>query len=334
MANTNETNVICPNCGARVAIPSHEHLVSGVCIAKDSGPGNVYLQLEDRRSQLEERGIDTTNYFSIKSPTGNDVLMKWENGVPRKADDDDPVVVAIRKAYVPNRRLFRRWVMAQMFRGLSQNRGGFTSWMKRHGYLYTWKQVIEEFRVQVGLFHDDKENYAMRSRWFNKNVLYYMCVDYIAQLEKYIESRPVRSCKRRPYKRIFSKNIFVDEIESKLLAPMRQLADRICQSALPGDLYRLAKEFRDLFPGCNEPGFKQCYAWQEGYKGAGAYFTLRNLIMFHGCVWRGCTGQDDSLRKLDEYAVNCEGYEMLGALKVVIRDNNIDIQKKMAEWKK
>ena len=331
----NETNVICPNCDAKVAIPSHEHFVSGLCIGKNSGLGNVYLKLEDdRKQQLEQRGINTTNYFSLKSPDGNDVLMKWEDGVPIKADDNDPVVVAIRKAYVPNRRLFRRWVMAQMFRGLSQSRGGFTSWMKHHGYLYTWKQVIEELRVQVGLFNNDKENYAMRSRWFNHNVLYYMCVDYIEQLENYIESCPVRRCKRRPYKRIFSKNIFVDEIENKLLEPMRKIVDSIHHSTLPYDLYRLAKEFRELFPSCNDPRFKQCYAWQDAYKGSGAYFTLRNLFMFHGCVWRGCVGQEDSLRKLDEYAASCEGYEMFGALKVVIRENNIDIKAKMAEWKR
>lgn len=335
MANLNETNVICPNCGARVAIPNHEHVVSGMCIAKDSGIGNVFLQLEDRKSQLEANGVDTSNYFSIKSPGGNDVLMKWENGVPKKADDDDPVVVAIRKAYVPNRRLFRRWVMAQMFRGLSFN-GGFTPWMKAHGYLYTWKQVVEEFRVQSVLMSNDSENFLMRRRWFNRDVLRSMCEDYISQLEKYIESRNIHHCNGKPYKKIYSRNFFLDDIDAVILQPLRNILEQVKVTRNPHDLYLLAKSFRNTFVGNHDPNFEQCRAWQDAYKGSGAYFTLRNLIMFHGCVWKECESIDDSLKALDEYCNyhHCEGYEMLGALKAVIEENNIDIKAKMAEWKK
>ena len=338
--SVNETNLICPNCGAKVAIPKHEHHVSGMCIGKDSGLGNVYLKLEERKEQLAQRGIDASKYFSI-NVNGSDVLMKTdENGVVVQVGDDDPVVIAIRKAgSVPNRRLFRRWVMAQMFRGLSfkgwrGNAGGFTEWMKCHGYFYTWKQTIEELRVQSVLYRNDIENFRMRNRWFNNDVAYAMCADYIRQLKDYIESRGIHRCKRVPYKRIGSNNVFLSDIEPKVMRPLRNAANEVYRASSPSELYNAMRKFRQCIPHVTELGFQQCREWQDAFKGSGAYFTMRNLIMFHGCNYVGCGNYDESLRELDKYATRCEGYELLGALKRMLRQNNIDIEKKMAEWRK
>lgn len=340
VTESNETNLICPNCGAKVEIPKHEHHVSGMCIGKDSGLGNVYLKLEERKEQLAQRGIDASKYFSIKTPNGGDVLMKYDdNGVVVQVGDDDPVVIAIRKAgNVPNRRLFRRWVMAQMFRGLTfkgwRGDSGFTAWMKCHGYFYTWKQTIEELRVQSVLYRNDVENFRMRNRWFNKEVAYAMCEDYIGQLKDYIATREIHRCKRVPYKRIGSRNVFVSDIESKIMRPLRNAAYAVRCASSPSDLYCAMREFRHLIPHVTELGFQQCREWQDAFKGSGAYFTMRNLIMFHGCNYVGCGNYDESLRELDKYATRCEGYELLGALKRMLRQNNIDIEKKMAEWRK
>lgn len=336
-----ETNVMCPVCGAKFAISENEHVVSNaVVIGKDSNLGNVFLRLEDdRKAQLERRGIDTSKYFSISSPKGDDVLMRWgDNGQPEMVDENDPVIVAIRKAgSVPNRRLFRRWVMAQMFRGLSFEgwRGdhGFHSWMKWYGYHYTWKMAVEEYRVQAVLYRKDEENFRMRNRWFDKGVALAMCEDYIAQLRDYVKRVRVRHCKRVPYKRIGGKNIFVADLYNKVFNPLEIAKRKVAQSATPRDLYDALCDFVRTMP-LNGSHFKQCYEWQDAYKGSGAYFTMRNLIMFHGANYVGCNGYDESLRKLDEYARDCYGYEMLGALKEMIRQNGIDIRAKMAEWRK
>lgn len=339
--SVNETRVLCPNCGAEVQIPKHEHAVSGMCIGKDSGLGDVFLKLEDRKQQLAERGIDASKYFSIKSPGGVDVLMKWgDNGAPEQVADDDPIVIIIRKSgNVPNRRLFRRWVMAQMFRGLTfkgwrGNAGGFTEWMKCHGYFYTWKQTIEELRVQSVLYRNDEENFRMRNRWFNKDVAHAMCIDYINQLDEYIASREIHRCKGVPYKKIGSRNVFISDIDFKILRPLREAARRVHNATTPSELYNAMRDFRQLIPHATELGFQQCREWQDAYKGSGAYFTMRNLIMFHGCNYVGCGNYDESLRELDKYATRCEGYELLGALKRMLRQNHIDIEKKMAEWRK
>ena len=339
--SVNETRVFCPNCGAEVQIPKHEHAVSGMCIGSDSGLGNVYLKLKERKEQLAQRGIDASKYFSIKSPGGVDVLMKWgEDGAPVQVADDDPVVIIIRKAgSVPNRRLFRRWVMAQMFRGLTfkgwrGGESGFTAWMKYHGYFYTWKQTIEELRVQSVLYRNDQENFKMRNRWFNRDVAFAMCKDYIKQLEDYIASREIHRCKRVPYKRIGSLNVFVSDIDGKIMRPLRNATCDVRNANSPLALYNAMRKFRQCIPHATELGFQQCREWQDAFKGSGAYYTMRNLIMFHGCNYVGCGNYDDSLRELDKYATRCAGYELLGALKRMLRQNGIDIEKKMAEWRK
>ena len=336
-----ETKVFCPKCGAEVKISKHEHVVSNaVVIGKDSNLGNVFLQLEDdRKQQLERRGIDTSKYFSISSPKGDDILMRWDdNGNPVAVDENDPVIAAIRKAgNVPNRRLFRRWVMAQMFRGLSFQSSywgnGFTHWMKTKGYHYTWKQTIEELRVQSVLARNDEENYRMRNRWFNRGMAIAMCNDYIEQLKAYVDARPTHKCKGVPYKKIGSRNVFVSDIENKVFWPLRKALNKVKESTGPFNLYVAMGEFYCAMPLKNAH-FKQCYEWQDAFKGSGAYFTMRNLIMFHGANYVGCHGYDESLRKLDEYARVCYGYEMLGALKEMIRQNGIDIKAKMAEWRR
>ena len=40
------------------------------------------------------------------------------------------------------------------------------------------------------------------------------------------------------------------------------------------------------------------------------------------------------VKYLEASIPRCEGYELLGALKRMLRQNNIDIEKKMAEWRK
>ena len=339
-----ETNVICPVCGAKFAISEHEHVVSNaVVIGKDSNLGNVFLTLEDdRKAQLAKRGIDTSKYFSISSPKGDDVLMRWsDDGTPEKVDDNDPVIIAIRKAgNVPNRRLFRRHITAQMFRGLIadyywNHAKGFTAWMKHHGYPYTWTMTIEEFRVQAVLARKDEENFCMRNRWFNReSVAIAMCDDFLAQLRDYVDNRTIHKCKGVPYKKIGSTNVFLSDIENKVFAPLEEARFDVICSYTPQELYESMCRFYKAFPFKPQWGtFKQCDAWQDAYKGSGAYFTMRNLIMFHGAKYVGCNGYD-SLKELDKYAEKCEGYQMLGALKEMIRQNGIDIKAKMAEWKK
>ena len=83
---------------------------------------------------------------------------------------------------------------------------------------------------------------------------------------------------------------------------------------------------------------KQADAFITAYKGSGSYYTMRNLIMFHGARFMKNgrkMSETDSLKELESKAnlYDEEGWRMLGVLKQLINDNNISVQGKILEWK-
>ena len=144
--NGQNTTVVCPVCGAEFAIAEHEHMVSGMAIGKDSGLGKVELPLakkgnipnkaDARLEALRKAGVDTTNMFAMQSASGDGMLVRVVDGVPSMIDDSDPIYAALAKGgTIPDRHLFRRWVMSQMFHMLAT--GDFTQALHRKGYEYT-----------------------------------------------------------------------------------------------------------------------------------------------------------------------------------------------------
>lgn len=49
-----ETKVVCPKCGASIAIPEHESFTAGIAIGKDSGLGTVTLPLESENNSISK----------------------------------------------------------------------------------------------------------------------------------------------------------------------------------------------------------------------------------------------------------------------------------------
>jgi hypothetical protein len=78
-------------------------------------------------------------------------------------------------------------------------------------------------------------------------------------------------------------------------------------------------------------------AWIDAYKGEGAFYTLKNLVMFHGCgikvdkfdVRYGMGAVAFLNEKLNEY--KGEGWRMFALMKKVIADNNFDFYARMNE---
>jgi hypothetical protein len=78
-------------------------------------------------------------------------------------------------------------------------------------------------------------------------------------------------------------------------------------------------------------------AWFDAYKGEGAYYTLKNLVMYHDCYivssrgekLTGCKAVNFLNGKLDEY--QDAGWRMFALMKKVIADNNFDFKARMEE---
>ena len=80
----------------------------------------------------------------------------------------------------------------------------------------------------------------------------------------------------------------------------------------------------------------KCRAWIDAYKGEGAYYTLKNLIMFHNCgvmdiygmhFLYGTAAMNELNMRLKDY--QGEGWRMFAFMKKVIADNNFDFAKAM-----
>ena len=345
VTNTNDTRVICPVCGSEFDVLSeHEHKVkNATVIGVDSGLGTIVLPVSKRGEALEAAGIDASKYFSIKLPTGGEQMMKMsDDGKAVPVTQDDPIIQAILGAgTVPNRSLFRRWIMSQVFHGLvydGYSGRGFTAWLKSRGYCYQWKMLIDELHVQSRLYGKDMENFRARNRWFDKALAVTMAGDYIEQLRKDANSRPQHKCKGVPYVTVDYMHYFVSDIEKKLIAPLWSHIRLIEKAKTAAELEQAVLNFWHAAP-VKSWDYVQCQEWKDAYKGAGAYFTMQNLLRFHGCTFpKDNDFYSRSRRGLDalEEAANCysngEGWRLFGLMKQMIGENSIDIKAKMKQW--
>lgn len=289
---------------------------------------------QERINALKKAGVDTSNLFAM----GEGMVVRVVGGIPTQVFDDDPVWKAIMEAgTVPDRRLFRRWVLAQTFYML---RHDYTTQMKWKGYEYTWRMVEEELRVQAKLHGHDIENFTLRNRFFNKAVVLGMIKSYNEDVRDYVNKLKVRHCKGVEYKRIYGRDVFVEDIDTKVYAPIRLAEFKVEKATTPKALYEAVRALNKARVPMHN-GTTQSPSWVDAYKGAGAYFSMQNLIRFHGMKLhkpntRSYTtlSGENAIDFLNECSTQKHGWELLGMLKEAIKYNGIDIAKKMKEWEK
>lgn len=310
-----------------------------------------------RLEALKAAGVDVSKYF----PLGDDQLIKIENGTAVPVDMDDATIDAVGKqivegGYVSNWKLFRRWVMSQMFHMLRQmetDKLTFNEVLQKKGYEYQWRMLEDELYAQVKMSeHGDFDNAGARNRWFNGDVASDMATDYISKLRKYVDDNLIynvkkdkdgnekktykHSCKGNPYVRLQNKDIFVADLERKVYTPLREIANEMAAVPTYKQLYDAVHKFNKNRKHL-EWNTKQADAFINAYKGSGAYYTMRNLIMFHGARFlKGGRKMSEaaSLKELESKAKSYDGqgWRMLGVLKQLIKESNIDIQGKINEW--
>lgn len=282
---------------------------------------------QERLDALKAAGIDTSNLFAV----GEQMVVRMKDGVPTQVMDDDPIYQSLFNGpTVPDHKLFRRWVLAQTFRML---RHDYTKELQWKGYEYQWRMLEEELRVQAILAKKDPENFEKRNRFFNKGVVVSMYKQYRTDLNNYIISLKEKKCKGVPYKTIYGRNVFKDDIYKVIIRPIE--CNAIYVANTPSGLYIAVKALNKArIPMHN--GTPQIKEWVNAYKAAGAYYSMENLIRFHGMrVHHLDTVLDEkgSLAYLNEASKTQEGYWLLGMLKNELKLNNISIDKKMKEWK-
>lgn len=339
-----QTKVKCPKCGASFEIPEHESVQTGTVIAKDSGLGTVYLKVEDGGEGLPKRD-KSGKFVSGKSGKSGDAACGGGSLSSR-----------IRKGgHVRNYRPYRRWIMAQVFHMLddmdkprSYRSSDFTGLVRQRGMKYMWKVIRNEFHDITAICrHGDIAEYCRRRRWFNEKLVVDVAFSFLSQLRKQIDALDTHTCRGRPYKAITGfGNVFSDELEAKVFSPIcgmisgiqRIVVANCSDMSSVNNIVRRLCDFCEQFHESTKVTLSMPESFINAYKGNGGYFTVRNMIMFHGCHLPGEKFFDESrdLAKLDAIAEKNkdEGWQMIGLVKDVIAANGIDIRRKMDSWKK
>lgn len=311
------------------------------------------LNKNERFEKMNNAGINTGKYFTVNLPDGlaknsTITLTINENGeytVVNANEKENDIILnqIIEDGYVRNSRLHRRFVMAQMFYALNYvsyngREKGYNDYIRtRYDYRYTLKMMLEEVRVLSKLEAKDRETFEERAHFFDRNTIAAVLEDYEKELKKYVDKLPVHKCKGVPYKKVKGTNIFVADFDKKLYYPVRSYASQVrCAKDYTKIYYVLLDFMRTMVK--LPYNTKKSKAWLDAYKGEGAFYTLKNLVMFHDCfievpnkfhVVRGMEAVNYLNGKLYEY--KGEGWRMFALMKKVIADNNFDFKKRMEE---
>lgn len=307
------------------------------------------MKTSQKLSALSAAGINVSSILSLVGKTDDGVIVHIINDQLPPISEDDPILSAIMdNGTIPNNRLFRRWVMAQVFHMMTYKpdkygTDGFTAALNAKGFKYSWRMAVEEFRVQAKLEKNDPENFVERNRWFNKSIALKMCDSYLQALNKHIahlKKERIKHCKGIPYIRLRGRNVFVSDISNKVIKPLLKAYNAIARANNAVALYLGMEAFFNEIQRCwFNHSITISPAFKDAYKGAGAYFTMKNLILFHKASFKnGCIklGEKKSMAMLESKAeeYKTEGWRLFGVMKQFIEDNNINIIKKMREWKK
>jgi hypothetical protein len=216
-----------------------------------------------------------------------------------------------------------------------KKRTGYNEWLKNFGIKYEFEMMLEEIRVLGKLEERDRDTFVERAHFFTKDVIVKTMEDYIVELKKHIDTIPTKKCKKVPYKRIAGNNIFVEDIDKKICSPLRSDINSVKYAGNYNYIYKYVRSFmrKMISVPYSAPKSK---AWIDAYKGEGAFYTLKNLVMFHGCGIKvdnrfvyGAAAVSVLQKRLNEY--QSEGWRMFALMKKVIADNGFDFKKRMAE---
>lgn len=304
-----------------------------------------------RMEILNNAGVDTSKYFTVNLPEGikpgaTISLVFNENGQPVVVNEKKNDVIAnqiIADGYVRNTKLHRRFVMAQMFQMLNYisydgKESGYNAYLRNlYDYKYTFNMMLEEVRVLCKLEERDEESFRERSHFFTGEVIANVIIDYMEKLKDYIDQLPTKRCKGIPYKHVNGMDIFVDDLNKKIYEPLRDCIFAIKYAQNYFYRYRLLNNF--MFKMIKLPSdTPKSKAWIDAYKGEGAYYTMKNLLMFHNCFVEveytglelyGAKAVSYISSKLDEY--KGEGWRMFALMKEVIASNNFNYSARMHE---
>lgn len=318
--------------------------------------------VKDIEKQMKENGLDISQFYSmsLKIPLGSTVELKIDgkkidvkplqngfnnslvsseenaNTITESAsnkvsaltsctEEENRILDSIfSNGYVKNSRLWRRWITAQTFKMLNY-RSGWDGYLRENiSYKYCFLQLQNEFYVQRAMVRDkDFQEFKMRNHFFNKDVFMALIKSYIKQLNKYHKKGKVKNF-----------DLFLErmsDFEHRL--EWAETTDKCDVS----ELSDIAKAFVNSYYKL-PLGTPLCAEWKNAYRGSGAYYSLKNLIMWHNVkikVDDHFLNTKESLIYLDNEvkSIGNDHWKLQVLLKKVIKDNDFNLAKSIQSQK-
>lgn len=289
------------------------------------------MNRNERMEILKNNGVNVGKYFTLvveqDIPAGTKINISIEgNEVAQKIIED---------GYVKNTRLHRRFVAAQYFKML-ESREGWNAYLNNYyGYMYTIDMMIEEVRVLSKLEKADKTTFNERKQFFTKEVVRKVLIDYMNDLVKYLGGLPTKNCRGTAYVNIKGYgNVFCFEVDAKVIEPIRRAIEMCCNCNSYAELYIMMACLRKSMIKLPYDT-KKSKAWVNAFQKEGAFYTLKNLLMFHG-VELYCDGAfydsgESSMQALNALVPDYEGYQMNALLKATIDANHFNFKNSISK---
>jgi len=309
------------------------------------------MRKTERTATLNNANISTTKFFSLNLPDGLrpgakvTLLISEDGNLTFVPEEDEIKHDIIKSGYVNNNRLFRRWVMAHMFKMLDyvswrDGNTGFDAYVRdHHDYQYQFKMMLNEVHALAAMERAGGADFEVRKSFFTKDVIIEVCEDYLAKLKKYVGERKVCHCKGHPYVKVGGTDIYCSDLEFKLYAPTIKRINHISSVNSYKFIEIALREFIQHMVKLpwETPKSK---VWKDTFKGEGAYYTLQNLIRFHNVRAIDKSGRytakytlTDTERVLEQKRIEYagQGWRLFAFMKKMIEDNDFNFKKRMKE---
>ena len=268
-----KAEVRCPNCGTSFVVGNGGNAVTelsgGIHYLVPETIRNENGKMNDRMKAFKDAGIDITKLQSLMQTDANIKEIF--------SDPNDKVLEEIGKGgFIRNPELFRRWITAQTWYLIKNEQSWTETVRKRYNFSYVFRQTKQELCLQIKLMNKGVKANDKRFSFFSfedmKDIFWNLaCYNYSVKNEKLTELKNAI---------ITSKN---------------------------------RKELLDVISNCNwwlrNSEHYKPRRWLNSFKGAGAYYTLQNLIRTHGLVLPKCNDMNDSLKVVEDVYNSIMSYD-------------------------
>lgn len=296
-------DVRCPNCGTSFVVGEGnncvKHIQDGVSYLVPSEIRNENIGDNKLNTRVMER-LNALKEAGINIDNLR-TLMSNNNDIRNIFEDEnDPILEEIKgSGFIRNPELFRRWITAQTFKLLKDRYGWTHAVRATYDIKYVLKQLKDELYVLDKLAR--KGDPDKRFEFFRMDNLKVIICELV-NLNTYITSPTQRT-------------------------RIKEQVNECCSYSGVLDILR-------TYTWRFKKGTSLPTEWLNCFKGAGAYYTLQNIIRTHGFIVTGCSTMQESLDKVESIFKNICQYNptqrrwdmLMSVLVKSVKESNFELK--------